>query len=67
MLSINYLLFFALFEKRIEYFHKFYIPISKNCFGWGNLGPLGRPRRRWDDIIKLDLPEVGWRAWIWLI
>jgi hypothetical protein len=21
--------------------------------------PLGRPRRRWDDIIKIDLQEVG--------
>ena len=20
----------------------------------------GRPRRRWDDIIKMDLQEVGW-------
>jgi hypothetical protein len=22
--------------------------------------PLGRPRRRWDDNIKMDLREVGW-------
>jgi hypothetical protein len=22
--------------------------------------PLGRPRRRWEDNIKLDLREVGW-------
>jgi len=21
--------------------------------------PLGRPRRRWEDNIKIDLPEVG--------
>jgi hypothetical protein len=31
--------------------------------------PLGRPRRRWEDNIKMDLREVGWRAWtgsIWL-
>jgi hypothetical protein len=21
---------------------------------------LGRPRRRWDDNIKIDLQEVGW-------
>ena len=32
--------------------------------------PLRRPRRRWDDNIKMDLQEVGWRlAWtrlIWL-
>jgi hypothetical protein len=24
--------------------------------------PLGRPRRRWDGNIKMDLQEVGWRA-----
>jgi hypothetical protein len=31
--------------------------------------PLGRPRRRWEDNIKIDLREVGWGAWtvlIWL-
>jgi hypothetical protein len=22
--------------------------------------PLGRPRRRWEDNIKIDLEEVGW-------
>jgi hypothetical protein len=27
--------------------------------------PLGRPRRRWEDNIKIDLQEVGWRMdWI---
>jgi hypothetical protein len=28
--------------------------------------PLGRPRRRWVDNIKMDLREVGWdgRNWI---
>jgi hypothetical protein len=28
--------------------------------------PLGRPRRRWVDNIKMDLREVGWdgREWI---
>ena len=24
---------------------------------------LGRPKRRWEDNIKIDLREVGWRAW----
>jgi hypothetical protein len=24
---------------------------------------LGRPRRRWEDNIKMDLQEVGWGAW----
>jgi hypothetical protein len=30
--------------------------------------PLGRPRRRWEDNIKMDIQEVGWRGtdWIWL-
>jgi hypothetical protein len=30
--------------------------------------PLGRPRRRWVDNIKMDLREVGWdgRDWIHL-
>ena len=32
--------------------------------------PLGRPRRRLEeDNIKMDLQEVGWRAWtgfVWL-
>ena len=23
--------------------------------------PLGRPSRRWEDNIKMDLQEVGWR------
>jgi len=30
---------------------------------------LGRPRHRWEDNIKTDVQEVGWRAWailIWL-
>jgi len=24
--------------------------------------PLGRPRHRWEDIIKMDLQEVGWEG-----
>jgi hypothetical protein len=31
--------------------------------------PLRRPRHRWEDNIKMDLQEMGWRAWnglIWL-
>jgi hypothetical protein len=23
-------------------------------------GPLGRPRHRWEDNIRMDLKEVGW-------
>ena len=29
--------------------------------------PLGRPRRRWEDNIKMDLQEVGWVAWTGLV
>jgi hypothetical protein len=29
--------------------------------------PLGRPRRRWDDNITMDLREIGGVAWTGLI
>jgi hypothetical protein len=29
--------------------------------------PLGRPRCRWEDNIKMDLQEVVWWAWTGLI
>jgi hypothetical protein len=25
--------------------------------------PFRRPRRRWEENFKMDLPEFGWRAW----
>jgi hypothetical protein len=25
--------------------------------------PPGRPRRRWEDNIKMNLQEVGWGVW----
>jgi hypothetical protein len=28
--------------------------------------PLGRPRRRWEDNIKMDLREVGWGGMDWM-
>ena len=28
--------------------------------------PLGRPRRRWEDNIKMDIREVGGDEWSWL-
>ena len=28
--------------------------------------PLGRPRRRWEDNIKMDLQEVGCRGIDWI-
>jgi hypothetical protein len=28
--------------------------------------PLGRPRRRWVDNIKMDLREIGWDYMDWI-
>jgi hypothetical protein len=28
--------------------------------------PLGRPRRRWADNIKMDLREIGWDGMDWI-
>jgi hypothetical protein len=28
--------------------------------------PLGRPRRKWEDNIKMDLQEVGWGGMDWI-
>jgi hypothetical protein len=28
--------------------------------------PLGRPRRRWVDNIKMDLGEIGWYGMDWI-
>jgi hypothetical protein len=28
--------------------------------------PLGRPRRRWEDNIKMDLREIGWGGIGWI-
>ena len=38
-------------------------------FVWksGGKSPLGRPRHRWEDNIKMDHQEVGWVAWTGLI
>jgi hypothetical protein len=29
-------------------------------------GPLGRPRRRWMDNIKMDIREIGWGGMDWI-
>jgi hypothetical protein len=34
-------------------------------FWWGDLSE-GRPRRRWEDNIKMDLQEVGWEGMDWI-
>jgi hypothetical protein len=28
--------------------------------------PLGRPRRRWEDNIRMDLREIGWKDVDWV-
>ena len=28
--------------------------------------PLGRPRRRWEDNIRMDLEEIGINVWNWV-
>jgi hypothetical protein len=28
--------------------------------------PLGRPRRRWEDNIRMDLREIGWSGTDWI-
>jgi hypothetical protein len=28
--------------------------------------PLGRPRRRWEDMIRMDLPEIGLGGVDWI-
>jgi hypothetical protein len=28
--------------------------------------PLGRPRHRWEDNIKMDFEEVGWGSMDWI-
>jgi hypothetical protein len=28
--------------------------------------PLGRPRRRWEDNIRMDLREIGWSGIDWI-
>jgi hypothetical protein len=28
--------------------------------------PLGRPRHRWVDNIKMDLREIGWDGVVWI-
>ena len=32
----------------------------------GGKRPLGRPRRRWEDNIKIDLQEVSWEGTDWI-
>jgi hypothetical protein len=33
---------------------------------WEGKRPLGRPRGRWVDSIKIDLREIGWDGIAWI-
>jgi sulfur transfer protein SufE len=37
-----------------------------NYFIFSYLMMLGRPRRRWEDNIKMDLQEVGCASMVWI-
>jgi hypothetical protein len=40
------------------------------AFWWRNLRrrrPLGKPRRKWEDNIKVGLQENGWESWTGMI
>jgi hypothetical protein len=32
----------------------------------GRKEPFGRPRRRWENNIKMDLKEIGWEGVAWI-
>jgi hypothetical protein len=41
----------------------------RDCFWWERQKgkrPLGRPRRRWENNIKMDFREVGWSDIGWI-
>ena len=40
--------------------------VVKVYFVYGIQRPLGRPRRRWEDNIKMDLQEVGYGVMDWI-
>jgi hypothetical protein len=35
-------------------------------YWWESQRPLGRPRRKWVDNIKMDLREIGWDGVDWI-
>jgi hypothetical protein len=39
-------------------------PEGKSSFRFPHQNPLGRPRHRWEDNIKMDLQDVGVVGWI---
>jgi hypothetical protein len=51
------------FAQPIVYFVCFEVRTQKmnfyECKKWTGKRPLGRPRRRWEENIKMDFEEVG--------
>jgi hypothetical protein len=51
-----------------------YCAISAGKYSWSNFlsgepdgkRPLGRPRRRWEDNVKMDFQEVGCQCLDWI-
>jgi hypothetical protein len=39
---------------------------TRNVARMGGRGPLERPRRRWEDNIRMDLKEIGWKDVDWM-
>ena len=58
---------FGLSNKKLgdgrDVWHLWEIGKVRTGFWWGNIRerrPLERPRRKWEDNIKMDLQKVGW-------
>jgi hypothetical protein len=44
-----------------------YLSITRSLVGKPEAKrPLGKPRHKWEDIIKIDLQEVGWGGLDWI-
>jgi len=45
--------------------HVWVIGELRTRFWWRSLRktPLGRPRRRWENNIKMNLQDIGWGSW----
>jgi hypothetical protein len=50
-------------ERRLRVFES---RVLRRVFGPEGKRPLGRPRRRWEDNIKMDLQEVGGSRGDWM-
>jgi len=41
--------------------------IQNFCLKREGKRPLGRPKRRWEDNIRMNLREIGWREVDWIL